>query len=193
MFDGQVAGVENPQADIPLQHAAEPDDGLIPQTQPFSLLGGGDFGLFGGIDLGIENNLARIIGTERGIHHAFEFAIVFGQRLKLVDRGIEAAMVLVAGLGLVGDGSKVKLKVRHRLNGADQLVDRAAQEGASLRISSVLARRYPFSMAMYVGLLQPRKSATSSWVFPRALRASAIRWPRIRGSISCGGMVDSSR
>ena len=56
-------------------------------------LRGRDLGLCDGIDPGMENQLCRIVSPERSVHHPFQLAIVFGERLKLFDGFAQAGTV----------------------------------------------------------------------------------------------------
>ena len=53
MLEGRSSVVEDPKADIPLQHAAQVDHGLVAQAEPLPFLVGDDFGLLGGVEPGV--------------------------------------------------------------------------------------------------------------------------------------------
>ena len=132
MLDGKIPRVEDPQADIPLQRAAEVDHRLVPQPEPVPLLVGNDFRLFGGVELQVEHDLRGIARPSAGAHDPLKLQVVLGERLKLVDGGVQSGLELIARFHLVGDGPQVRLEVGDRLAGADQLVDLASEEGRQL-------------------------------------------------------------
>ena len=57
MLEREIRRVENPQADIPLQRAAEVDQWPVSKPEPIPLLVGNDLGLLGGVELEVEHDL----------------------------------------------------------------------------------------------------------------------------------------
>ena len=79
----------------------------------------------------------------RRTHELLQLQVVLGERLELVDGGVQSGLELIARLHLVGDGPQVRLEVGDRLARPDQFVDLAAEERSQLDDLVGLGRTLP--------------------------------------------------
>ena len=61
-------------------------------------------------------------------HEPLKLQVVLGERLELVDGGVQLGLELIAGFHLAGDGPQVRLEIGDRLAGSDEFVDLASEE-----------------------------------------------------------------